>query len=371
MYPLVILHVTAPASVGGLERVVQGLASGHAARGHTVHVAAVGDAAGTSGLLDPLRAAGVTCHVIDVPARGYFRERRLVGELCDRIRPAVVHTHGYRPDLVDAGVARERGIATATTVHGFTGGDLKNRLYEGLQVRAFRRFDAVVAVSRRLQEQLAGQGVSSDRLRMIVNAWTPRDRALDRPAARAALGLPADEWIAGFVGRLDSEKGPDVALEALALAGQGHALSLIGEGRLRPMLEQRAAAPDLAGRIRFHGMVPDAGRLLAAFDAFVMSSRTEGTPIALFEAMAAGIPIVASRVGGIPDVVSDAEAWLVPNENPAAIAAALREMRSDAAGARLRAGSARDVLERRFAAGPWLASYESLYREIAHVKDAR
>src|SRR5207244_355223 len=93
----------------------------------------------------------------------------------------------------------------------------------------------------------------------------------------------------------------------------------------------------LRGRVRWHGAIPFAGSLFAAFDAVVLSSRTEGTPIVLLEAMAAGVPVIAARVGGIPDVVTDEEATLVPAENPARLAAALDALRTDPVAASHRA----------------------------------
>jgi glycosyltransferase involved in cell wall biosynthesis len=104
--------------------------------------------------------------------------------------------------------------------------------------------------------------------------------------------------------------------------------------------------------------------LFPAFDVFVLSSRTEGTPIALFEAMAAGVPIVASAVGGVPDVVSSREAVLVTQEDPAALAAGLTETLGDPTAALERARAARRRLEREFALQPWLEQYLALYTSL-------
>lgn len=169
---MVVLHIVAPAVAGGLERVVQALAAGHQRGGHRVAVAGVV----TPGQAEPplfasLRETRVEVCEVQVPCRRYLRERAAIGELCHALHPDVVHTHGYRPDIVDAGVARRRGIPIVTTVHGFTGGDWKNRLYERLQLRAFRRFDAVVAVSRPLSDQLAREGVPRTRIHLVPNAW--------------------------------------------------------------------------------------------------------------------------------------------------------------------------------------------------------
>jgi len=154
--PLTILHITSPAPVGGLERVVQLLAAGHVADGHQVHVVAVlGPGDDARPFLEPLLDAGVTVHPLALAGRAYLDERRRVRALAAALAPDVVHTHGYRPDVLDAPVARAAGVPTLTTVHGFTGGDARNRVYEWLQRRAFQRFDAVVAVSEPLVALLA------------------------------------------------------------------------------------------------------------------------------------------------------------------------------------------------------------------------
>src|SRR5688572_22875281 len=120
---MVILHVVAPGAIGGLEGVVESLAAGHQARGHDVHVAVVVELGESHHrLVALLREAGVSVHVIEVPPRGYGLERTSVSELCRLIVPDVVHTHGYRPDVLDAPVARGLGLPTVTTVHGFTRG---------------------------------------------------------------------------------------------------------------------------------------------------------------------------------------------------------------------------------------------------------
>jgi glycosyltransferase involved in cell wall biosynthesis len=364
---VIILHVLAPAAYGGLERVVGALAAGHAEAGHEVHAALVLDPEVTRHPIgDALARGGVTVHELRPPPRGYRQERRALADLCRSLRPDVVHTHGYRADVVDAPAARRLGIVTVTTVHGFTGGSWRNRLYEALQVRAFRRFEAVVAVSRPLAAQLERRGVPAGRLRTVVNAWLPGPPPLAPAAARRALGVAEVGRRVGFVGRLTREKGPDVFVRAAALVTAASVqFSVIGDGRERAALERMAAALGLTDRITWHGAVPDAGRLLGAFDVLAMSSRTEGTPILAFEAMAAGVPLVATAVGGVPEVVTAAEATLVPSDAPARLAAALDDAWRDPDGARRRADAARRRLDGQFAAGPWLDAYAAIYRTAA------
>ena len=342
------------------------LATGQRRAGHRVSVAAIlGTRVGDHPFLRSLAEAGVDLISLRLPPRAYFRERAAIAEICRRIQPDVVHTHGSRVDVVDAAVARRLGVPTVATVHGFTGGDWKNRFYQRLQRRALRRFDAVVAVSRPLSGELARAGVPVRRLHVVLNAWMAGEQPLSRELARRQLGVPESRFHVGWVGRLTPEKGADVLLAALGeLRDLPLTVSVIGDGRSRSELAARAQGMGLGDRLRWCGTVPDAARLFRAFDVFVLSSRTEGTPIVLFEAMAADTPIVATAVGGVPDVLSSRDALLVPPDDPVALAEAIRRVHADPATAASRAARARQRLAGDFAPAPWLASYERIYQSL-------
>jgi len=369
---MVVLHILAPAQVGGLERVVQALAAGQAAAGHRVLIVAVLEPASPGhSFVRGLREAGLEVRTLPVAPRAFLAERASFAAVCDQVCPDVVHTHGYRPDIVDGGVARRLGIPTVTTVHGFTGGDWKMRLYEYLQRRALRRFDAVVAVSEPMRQRLGRAGVPIHRLHTIRNAWDDTVNFLDRQEARRRLGVAEEGLRVGWIGRGSHEKGPDLVLEALALLGDVPVtLSMIGEVERYPGLRPRATTLGVERLTTWHGPMPEAAAFLPAFDAFVLSSRTEGTPMVLFEAMAAGVPIVANAVGGVPDVVSPAEAILVRPEDPRALAGGIRDVLRNPAGAQQRASAARQRLEREFHARPWLERYEELYHTVVSRRRA-
>lgn len=310
------------------------------------------------------RDTGVEVFTVDVPPRGYLKERAGVARLCRTLRPDVVHTHGYRADVLDAAVARSLGIPVVSTVHGFTGGNRKNRFYQWLQRRALRRFDAVVAVSRPLRDELA-RSIPSERLHHVQNAYYAWESPLERKAACRALGVTPNGFRVGWVGRLSAEKGPDILVEALGQLGNlPLSVSFVGSGPMRRALEARAAALRVGDRITWHGVVAGAGRFLRAFDVLVLTSRTEGTPVVLLEAMAAEVPIIAADVGGVPDVVSPKEALLVPPQDPGAVAAALQDVLQHPAPAGRRTVAARARLERQFGLTPWLGRYETVYRAV-------
>lgn len=370
---LKVVHVCAPAAFGGLERVIQGLSCGLVRHGHDVSVISVMEPGASSGpFLDPLRRAGVTVEVIEVPRRAYLREIRSVGGVLDAIGPDVLHTHGHRPDLLHPGHARRRRIATVTTLHGFGNAGGNSSLSERLQTRTLGRFDGVVAVSAPIASSLPDYGVSPRRVHLVPNGWEPPADAKPQDEARRMLDLPFHVPVIGWVGRLCEVKGPDVfvdALSALHRRSQGDWMAcIVGDGPDRTDLEERVRKAGLTGRVRFAGMVPDASGLLSAFDMLVSSSRSEGTPMVLLEAMGAGVPVVAASVGGIPALLDakgpDALGWLVPPLSPGGMASTMSAVLGNHDERKRRAAVARARVKSEYGVDRWVRRYEDVYRQV-------
>jgi glycosyltransferase involved in cell wall biosynthesis len=318
--------------------------------------------------LRSLEGTGVQVHGLYIPPRAYLRERRLVRRLLKQIRPDVVHTHDYRPDVLDAPLARRMGIPTVTTLHGSSLLGGRTALHEWLQLKVLSRFQGVVAVSQQILRDLKKTRVRPERVHYIPNGWVAPAGQHSREEARRELGEAGTGAIVGWVARLIRVKACDVFLRGLAACkGLPVRAVIVGEGPERPALEALAAELGLTDQVRFFGAHPEAGRLFRAFDAFVLSSRSEGTPITLLEAMSAGVPVVATSVGGIPDVLTEQEAWLVPPENPPALGAAIMEALDHPDAARRKAAAATRRLEDQFGAERWLASHEALYRSVKQV----
>ena len=363
-----VLQVTAPGLFGGRETVVRDLSIGLHDRGHVVDVLAVLDE-GTDPESHPFVAAlesrGVPVRAVVLPPRAYRAEARAIRTLVGETDAQIVHSHGYRTDVIAKLSLGSFNAAIVSTAHGFTGGGWRNQLYERLQVEAWKRCDGVVAVSAPLVDSLESRGVNRTKIQLIPNAWRDSGSRATRTEARRILGIADDVRAMGWVGRLSSEKGPDVALEAFGRSpGDGTELHFVGDGRMRAELETQAREQGIHRQVIWHGPVADAGRYLAAFDLLVLSSRTEGTPIVLFEAMAAGVPIVATAVGGVPDVVSVREALLVPPDDPDALAAAIGRLLDDPEECRKLTESAARRLNSAYALEPWLEAHESLYRGL-------
>ena len=348
------------------------LATGQRNKGYDVHVVSLLESGvAQPSLLADLTEAEVPVTVVSERPRAFLSQRRAVTRVCRALSPTVLHSHGYLPDVLSASLGG-LGAARVTTVHGFTGGGWKNRLYEFLQRQAYSRFDAVVAVSRPLASRLTTSSAAKKRTQTIRNAWIPARDSTTCESARSLLKLKKDSFNVGWVGRMSPEKAPDILIECLPLlADIPIHVSMIGDGRERERLMNRAIELGVAPSITWYGEMAKAAHLIPAFDLFVNSSRTEGTPITLFEAMDAGVPIVATAVGGVPDMLSPHEAIFVDRENVAALAGGIRDVYHNRPAASERAQKARRRLHNEFAVAPWIDAYEKIYREAIAAARSR
>lgn len=371
-HPLTVVHLCVPASVGGLESVVVGLSRGLAERGHDVTVVAVvPEEAAADAVFGPLRGSAVKRVAVEVPRRAYAHEMRSVSRILDDVRPDVLHTHGYRADLLHGARARRKGVATVSTLHGSSRMGGLSRVFEFVQGHALSRFDGVVAVSRPLIDLLADRGVPPERIHHIRNAWVPPVAPLGRRDARRALGLPEDDArVIGWVGRLYPVKGPDVFLRSLPGILDAEQLAcVVGDGPERPALEALAVDLGIQEHLRWAGSVPEASRLFSAFDLLVLSSRSEGAPMVLIEAMGQGVPVVATGVGGIPELVDgETEGWLAPPEAPELLADAIRACIGDRREALARAERAAARVRRELGTAAWIRRHEEAYAAARAVR---
>lgn len=230
----------------------------------------------------------------------------------------LLHTHGYLADIVGIPVAWLKRIPTVTTCHGFIASSWKVRLYNSVDRKVLRLGTRVLAVSDGLGRELVDSGVKPGRVQVLMNAIEterePETTDHSCSSIRRAYGIDREDIVLGYVGRLSAEKGLNYLIEACAqLIADGvpaRAL-LIGEGVQREDLGQLSYRLGIADRVIFAGFQEDVSRWLSCMDVFVLPSLTEGTPMALLEAMAAGVPSVASAVGGIPKIIDQGETGLL------------------------------------------------------------
>jgi glycosyltransferase involved in cell wall biosynthesis len=343
------LTVIAEMGSGGAETVVADLAGHLVERGHEVGVASSGgwradDLArdGIRTLEVPLRAPGPVTVL-----RAAARLRREVAR-----RPVdLVHAHNVR-----ASVAARLGTRAplVTTVHGLADADYPRA------ARLLRRSDLVVAVSQDVADRLTTAGLPEQQLRVIENAVADAGD-VDRATARRELGLEPDRPVVLCVARLAAPKRVDLLLDAWPALGTQALLLVAGDGPDRPALERRAAG--LEGRVEFLGDRRDVRRLLAAADLLVLPSDREGLPMTVLEAMAAGVPVVASAVGGLASFDPDTIELVTPGSADAVGAAVVRVL-ADPDRSRHLAASAGAVVRRRYSSSGMRSAYENVYEEL-------
>lgn len=344
---------------------VSGLAAETARRGHRVVVVlALSPEAPTPDWVGSLALAGVRVETLRLPPRNRMAEVRAVRALLKSLGAGLLHSHGYRSDILGLIAARSARIPLVSTVHGFVRVGWKRRLAVGLQIRALRHARTVVAVSSPLERELVTAGIPVARVRLIENGFIPSPvPSLDRLAARSRLGLSASATVIGWVGRLSEEKSPELLLRALQRTRSPVEACIVGDGPLRSTCRALAVSLGIADRVRFVGVVQDAEIIFEAFDALALSSRTEGTPMVLLEALAAGLPIVATAVGGVPDLLAGTGSTLVESGDSAEFASALDDLVGQLPARRERA---RDVARRiRGGSTPdWVDRYLALYASL-------
>lgn len=233
---------------------------------------------------------------------------RAMIELCRDQNIDIWHGHDYKSNLFGLIVKRFHPMKLVTTAHGFTRETWRTRLYYHLDNLAMLGYDQTIAVSPQLVQHCANHGVNPERLTYIPNAIDTDEyiRTQNVDDAKAEFGLPRDRFAIGVIGRLSPEKGTDRAIRMLPdlLAKHPYAeLHLIGDGHERNALQQLASQLDVSHAIRWWGWQADTRPFYEMLDTLLLPSRTEGLPNVVLEAMAMGVPVAATNVGGVSDLL--------------------------------------------------------------------
>jgi sugar transferase (PEP-CTERM/EpsH1 system associated) len=295
-------------------------------------------------------------------------QRRPGNRTFRNVRPDIVHTHSW--GTLCEGLLAARLARVPKVVHG-EHGTLQLKPYQArIQRLAWGRVDRLLSVSSRLAERMAeGTGFSLERVHVIRNGVDlSRFGTVARAAARRELGLDDDVFVIGTAGRLVPVKDQGLIVEAVAeLSRRGRrVVALIaGEGPLLDELRAHAAAKGVADVIRFLGHRPDLERVFAALDIFVLSSISEGLSNTILEAMASGLPVVATRVGGADELVLDeATGVLVPPRSAGALADAIERLAADPERRKAMADAARRRACDEFAIERMMENYTTFYESI-------
>jgi glycosyltransferase involved in cell wall biosynthesis len=351
-----VLHVDPERGFSGGETQVLALATHLRDDGHEVLVAAhpSGPLAGRLGERD-LATASLECRFGHDPRAGLA-----LRGLAQRFRADVVHHHTSRALSLAPYVSRDTvQVVTRRMDYAPRGA--------GPYVRwLYGRMDAVIAISRAARDALAARGIDAQRVAIVPSGVAVESfHDLDGAAARRALSIGPSQPVLAIVASLHERKGHAVLLDALARLAAGGLTPLClaaGTGPEGDALHDRAQRLGLASQLRWLGQLSDVRPVLAAADVVVMPSLAEGLGVAAIEAMAAGRPVIASAVGGLPELIVDgAQGLLVPPGDAMALAAALERCVGDAA-LRARLGAAGHERARAFSTRAMARGTASVYQ---------
>lgn len=364
-----VLELVVSTQPGGGPQHVWALATGLRTRGWRPLVAGPADGA----LFERFRESGV--EIVAVPTRrlSALTLARLI-RLARRSGARLVHSHGKGAGLYGRLVARQLGLPAVHTFHGihYEGYPRPARAaYLALERRLSRWTRVVVNVSRAQEaEGLALRLFTRAQSRVIVNGVDGARlgaAALDRREARAALGLGAAASVVGCAARFDPVKRLDLLVRAYAAIPDSAArLVLIGRGPEERRLRALAADLGVASRVVFAGEIPDAARLFPAFDVYAAPSAKEGMPLGVLEAMALGLPVVASDIPAHREVLGPQSGGLVAG-GVEALAAALGRLLADADGCGALGSMNRTRARSEFSLHGMLDGVAAVYREATGV----
>jgi succinoglycan biosynthesis protein ExoA len=252
---------------------------------------------------------------------------------------ALICTHGYRADIVGGWAARRCRVPVACFLRGWTNEDLKVRLYETLDRTLLPFADRLVALSETQAGRLRSRRSLAHKVRVVVNSVTTHalggeERRLIRSELRYRMGFETSAPVVVSAGRLSPEKGAGYFIQSIPRILQQYPRArfvLFGDGPLRKELKEMSRGLGLGSEVRFAGFVPDFARLLPGADILVNPSLSEQMPNVVLEAMAAGVPVIATAVGGVPEICDDGTLVLLPPEDVSAISEAVLRLLSDPA----------------------------------------
>jgi sugar transferase (PEP-CTERM/EpsH1 system associated) len=350
---LLVVHLTLGVEMGGQEKLLVEFAR-HADRSRfALHVVVMGD---RGVLADDIEAEGWPVTALNVPSGLRPNLIFRLASLFRRLKADVVHTHDDRPHIYGAPAARLAGVRRIIhTRHGQALGMTARQNF--LMRLAARCTDRYVCVSKDAARHTIGVGVPARRVTTILNG-------ID--VERFAYSGPNPTGPVVTVARLSPEKDVPTLLRAAAIAVRQRPdfrLEIAGDGAVMPNLRRLAEELSLGEQVTFLGQVRDVAGLLSRASAFVLPSLSEGISLTLLEAMARGLAVVATRVGGNPEVVADGETGLlVPPQSPDALAAALLRLQSHPDQARAMGEAGRRRVETVFDVQRMVREYELLYR---------
>lgn len=324
-------------------------------------------------LADAAADIGIATSVFTCRGRLDFGALSQIHSFVDEFRPNVLHSHNYKSNFFGLAAIRHR-IPWVVTNHLWKNTTPALRCYAWLDSLLIRRADAIVAVSDEIAQHMKKKGIAADKIRTIDNGVNLGrfSGGESKEAYKKALGFSAGTTLIGTVASLTVEKGHRILIAAFRHVLKNYAnlrLILVGDGNERTNIEILVRDLGLTGKVVFAGVRRDIPQVLRALDIFVLPSFKEGLPMALLEAMAARLPVVATHVGAIPTVIRHRQnGLLVEPGDEGALAAALGEYLADCGVAANIAETGFQTIVHSYSSGIMTGRYVDCYRRVLSAR---
>lgn len=365
-----VAHLVASPFLGGPERQMLGMANALPRSYRSVFMCLM-EGGKAQPFVDAARAAGHIAVCLEHNFPHLLASIREVATHLSECAASILLTHNYKPNLIGYFAARRAGIPAVAVSRGWTWATWRVRLYEAIDRRMLRLMPQVVCVSRGQADKVIAAGVPADRVQVIPNSIdVARFAGMDCAAGRELRAMFPDTvtHIVLAVGRLSQEKGFDQLVKAAAYVcakREDVGFALIGDGPLKAGIFRQIQSLRLGRRFILAGFRKDVDRLLPHAAVLAQSSHTEGMPNVVLEAMAAAVPVVATRVGGTPELVVDGQTGLlVPPADPQTLADGILTLLGDWMDRAAMGAAARARVEEHFTFASQAAAYERLIRGL-------
>jgi glycosyltransferase involved in cell wall biosynthesis len=312
-----------------------------------------------------LRRSGVECVIFNCRGKFDIGAMRAVRSFIKAQNIEVLHSHGYKSNLYALCASLFLKVKRITTVHNWIRSDAKLRLYSLIDKFLLRGFDRIAVVSAALLDEVLSFGITPEKIRLISNGIKVEGDAPNISGLKASLGIPPRVSIVGTLGRLSAEKGHTffikAAIEALKEYPDTYFV-LVGDGPLKEQYIADVKAAGVSKNFVFTGTRTDVHALLSMMDIFVLPSLMEGMPMALLEAMAAGRPVIATRVGAVPSILEGSHSGiLVEPGDSTALAQKICMLLRDGELSRSIAKEALYEVSKNYSAKAMFAQYAKIY----------
>jgi len=350
--PARILYLIVTLPVGGAEEHLLSLIRNLDRSRYDPLVCCIGKSGPIGGEIEK---TGVCVVELGMLSRGGFDRRivRMIREVLRREKISLLHSHLYHANFYGRLAAFQEHIPAVCTIHNTYARPKLHRRF--LNRWLARRSSRIIAVSGPVHDDIVRyDGVAPSKITVIPNGvdMSRFDISLSREQSRERLGVPLECFLVGAVGRLEEQKGLSYLIEAIRIlveGGKNVSLLVVGSGREEGRLREQAANSGIADSVFFLGTRRDVPELYRAMDVFALSSLWEGGPITLLEAMASGVPVVATPVGFVPEVLQDGKnGFIVPIRDPEELAEALWKVHEDPFTAEAAAQAGRETVRDRY-----------------------